>query len=324
MSVRPKVDAWAKTSDRRESLEIEKCWGLFTRHTSVVEPEETVRIALRIIAHKGFRHLPVVNRNREVVGVISAQDLVNAFSNVEEPSISDLVDHLLATRVSTLMSDTPITIRKDQTILDAIELMSNHNIGALPIVGEESISNRSSGENRLVGIITLRDIISMLAAFAPFGLTVNSYMTHEVEVVAEDDDVGLAIRSMSTRGVRRLPVVGTKESERVKGMVTNKMVLRLLESCLASNIGRIGINVTCKQPTKSIMISPMPTIDPNEDCGTASYLMRELGTGGFAVADSRGLLGIITERDIVRRIYKRKGISFFSELLTSRSQKLYV
>ncbi|MDG6908429.1 MAG: CBS domain-containing protein, partial [Nitrososphaerota archaeon] len=139
----------------------------------------------------------------------------------------------------------------------------------------------------------------------------------------EEDDVALAIRSMPRKGVRRLPVMNSRVYERIRGMVTNKLVLRLLESCLAYNSPKVGIQVACKQPARSIMISRMPVIDPNEDCGTASYLMREFGTGGFAVADSRGLLGIITERDIVRRVYKREGISFFSELFLSRSQTLY-
>jgi len=69
-------------------------------------------------------------------------------------------------------------------------------------------------------------------------------------------------------------------------------------------------------------MSPMPLIDPKEDCGTAAYLMRELGTGGFAVADSRGLLGIITERDLIKRVYDTEGISFFTNLF-SRAQTIY-
>lgn len=95
-------------------------------------------------------------------------------------------------------------------------------------------------------------------------------------------------------------------------MVTNIMILRYLESIIAYNMR--DLNAAMARPVKAIMISPMPLIDPKEDCGNALYLMRELGTGGFAVVDSRGLLGVITERDLVKRVHDRKGLSFFSEL----------
>jgi CBS domain-containing protein len=52
--------------------------------------------------------------------------------------------------------------------------------------------------------------------------------------------------------------------------------------------------------------------------------MRELGTGGFAVVDNRGLLGVITERDLVKRMYDRKGLSFFSELFLKNRSLLQV
>jgi CBS domain-containing protein len=50
--------------------------------------------------------------------------------------------------------------------------------------------------------------------------------------------------------------------------------------------------------------------------------MRELGTGGFAVVDSPGLVGIITEWDLVNRLYDAKGLAFFSEMfLRDRTTK---
>ena len=327
MGSNPAFDAKTKMTKPKDDLGLDRCWSIFTRHTSVVEPEEAIQTALKIVAHKGFRHLPVVKRNRarEVMGIVSAQDLIDLFSPMTVHSLySAQTEKILDSSVSTIMSDKPMTIGQNQTILDAIALMSRENIGALPIVAEEQAKSQGLRVPGLTGIITLRDVISMMAAFAPFGILIKSHMTHEVATVKEDDTVDLAIRLMSRKGVRRLPIMDSKRNERIKGMVTNKMILRLVESCLAYKGTTMGIDVACRQPVKSIMMAPMPIIDPNEDCGTAAYLMREIGTGGFAVADSRGLLGIITERDLIRRVCKREGISFFSELLLSNSQTMYV
>jgi CBS domain-containing protein len=317
-----------------KNLNLKNCWHLFARHTSVVEPPDSIHTALKIMAHKGFRHLPVVNRDREseVLGMVSAQDLIDLISakahhlftiwgTLEESG--DLL-RSLQNPVSTIMNDRPITITPDKTILDAIRLMSEKNIGALIIVqeGKKADGNIAKGLS-LVGIITLRDIVSIMAAFAPFGTRVVDNMTYEPKTIDDNDTIYSALDLLSRNQIRRLPVISSKKDGRVEGMVTNKMIFRFFESVLAYNYPKVGIDSAYEQPVKTIMMSPMPLTDPNEDCGTVAYLMRELGTGGFAVGDSRGLVGLITERDLVKRIYDKKGISFFSDLFFSKPRAIY-
>jgi CBS domain-containing protein len=268
------------------------------------------------MVHRGFRHLPVVRRDTgregpgEILGIISASDLIDFFEHGH--LVSGLDDP-----VSKIMSDNPVAIRPSQTILDAIREISQKNIGAVLIEEEEREKGFQLGNHsrltaqspRLRGIVTLRDIVSVMAAYVPIGLRVEDFMTRDVVTIQEDDPISSAINLMSLRRIRRLPVV---LNDRVEGMVTNIMILRYLESIVAYNM--LDVNAAVALPVKTIMTSPMPLIDPKEDCGNALYLMRELGAGGFAVVDSRGLLGVITERDLVKRIHDRKGLSFFSEL----------
>lgn len=283
----------------------------------MVEPNESLRTALRIMAHRGIRHLPVVKRDTErerggeILGIISASDLIDFTERGH--LFSRLEDH-----VSTIMNDNPITIRPSETILDAIRTISQKNIGALLIeenkeaaLGLESRNNSTvtARRPRLQGIVTLRDIVSIMAAYIPLSLRIEDFMTREVVKISKDDPISRAVNLMSKNRVRRLPVV---TNGRVEGMITNKMILRFLEGVVA--YGMLNEIAALSQPVKTVMASTMPLIDPKEDCGNALYLMRELGTGGFAVVDSRGLLGVITERDLVKRIYDKKGLDFFSEL----------
>ena len=149
-------------------------------------------------------------------------------------------------------------------------------------------------------------------------------MTDRVATADERDSILSAMTSMREEKVRRLPVVRSPKNGvggiSVQGMVTNKMILRYLESMISYDM--LDARQAIKQPVKTIMQSPMPLIDPKEDCGNAAYLMRELGTGGFAVVDSRGLVGVITERDLIRRIYEKKGDSFFSELFEKGNARM--
>jgi CBS domain-containing protein len=294
-----------------ESLSFKNWWHLLARHTSVVDQNETIHTALKIMVHRGFRHLPVVKHDsnragNEILGIVSASDLIDYMEN------GRLVSGL-NNPVSVIMNENPVTICPSDTILDAIRTISEKNVGALLIREEVSKheSKFASTRKKLQGIVTLRDIVSVMAAYVPMGVRVEDYMTRELVTIKELDSISSAVNLMSERMVRRLPVV-SGEDQRTVGMITNKMILRYIESVIAYNIR--DINVAIAMPLTSIMAAKMPLIDPKEDCGNALYLMRELGTGGFAVVDSRGLLGIITERDLVKRIYDEKGLYFFSQL----------
>jgi len=333
------------TSDKRdvdsslrevETLTFRDWWHLLSRYTSVVESSDTIRTVLRIMAHRGFRHLPVV-RDGRLFGIVSAGDLIDAFVASEERG-NNLMSSL-NTRASLVANTNPVTISPSHTILDAIRIVGQKNIGSLLIVEDERVGSMQHRalinvtpnpplleklNGKLVGIVTLRDIVSILAAYSPFGVRIEDCMTDRVATVDEMDSIISAMILMSREKVRRLPVVKSQKNEEgdisVQGMVTNKMILRYLESIISYEM--LDMARAIKQPVKTVMQSPMPLIDPKEDCGNAAYLMRELGTGGFAVVDSRGLVGVITERDLVRRIYEREGPSFFSELFEKGNARM--
>ena len=326
------------TSDNRnldslckvETLTFRDWWHLLTRYTSVVESNDTIRTALRIMAHRGFRHLPVVS-DGIVSGIVSAGDLIDTFATCEERGINLMSS--LDTRMSAIANGNPITIRPSHTILDAIRVIGQKNIGSLLIVEDDETSTKEESnpsiqekksDGKLVGIVTLRDIVSILAAYSPFGVRIEDCMTDPVATADEGDSILSAMTSMRDEKVRRLPVVRSPKNGvvgiSVRGMVTNKMILRYLESMISYDM--LDVSHAVKQPVKTVMQSPMPLIDPKEDCGNAAYLMRELGTGGFAVVDSRGLVGVITERDLIRRIYEKNGDSFFSELFEKGNARM--
>ena len=320
-------------------------WHLLARYTSVVESKDSVRTALRIMAHRGFRHLPVVSDGK-LFGVAAAGDLIDLFSSEKSFDLAskdpltlppseikqwgDWLNSSLENQVSTISNPHPVTITPDYTILDAIKVMGEKNIGSLLIlddwklIGPSEKAQTANPQGKLVGIVTLRDIVSILAAYAPFRIRVEECMTSRVSTVKEKDSIYSAMKLMSQERVRRLPVVTSVRNEKtgqsILGMITNKMILRYLESVISYNMLDVGSAIM--QPVKTVMQSHMPLIDPKEDCGNAAYLMREIGTGGFAVVDSRGLIGVITERDLITRLFKKKGPLFFSNLFEKGTARM--
>jgi CBS domain-containing protein len=116
-------------------------------------------------------------------------------------------------KVSDLQPHELFTAQAEETLEEAADQMSWHQVGALPVF---------EGQH-LVGIITERDLTAALAEGADPGVTpVSDYMTPAPEVLRPDSDLAEAARQMLQLGVRHLPVV---QRGRLVGVLTMRDVL---------------------------------------------------------------------------------------------------
>ncbi len=101
--------------------------------------------------------------------------------------------------VEDVMNRTVQTIEPDANVQAAADKMSKHHIGSLIVVKG----------NRLVGIITERDILSKVVAQARDSTTtrVADVMTKKVIMVTPDTDIEDAAQIMLEKGIKKLPVV---------------------------------------------------------------------------------------------------------------------
>jgi CBS domain-containing protein len=88
----------------------------------------------------------------------------------------------------------------EMTLQEVAKLMKDKDIGVLPIV--------ESGTNKLLGIVTDRDIVVRAIAEAKDSATkVSDVMTTELFTAKPDDFAFNAIRTMGEKQVRRVPIV---------------------------------------------------------------------------------------------------------------------
>lgn len=137
---------------------------------TIGENENLIQLIAKFREHN-FHTLPVVDENKEILGVISSEDIMKVFlphnpvldkllktthlCNLEEDDIleMDLPEDLGTTvTVSDIMNTDIISIEGDKTIADARGLMNLHNIERMPVTKDDV----------LVGFITLFDIIIAL------------------------------------------------------------------------------------------------------------------------------------------------------------------
>jgi CBS domain-containing protein len=90
-----------------------------------------------LLARHRIGGLPVVDEDEKVVGVVSG---------------TDLRDGAGARTAGQLMSRPAVTVRPQDSVVDAARTMARHSVQRLPVIDEE---------DRLVGIVTRRDLLGV-------------------------------------------------------------------------------------------------------------------------------------------------------------------
>ena len=113
-------------------------------------------------------------------------------------------------KLSDIMTQSVVKIHPDTTVDVAARTLAHHNIGALPVCGEDG---------RLCGLVTDRDLVTRCVASgrAPEKTKVREVMTANLISAEPTMDVGAAAHLMGRKQVRRLPVI---ENGKLCGMVS--------------------------------------------------------------------------------------------------------
>jgi CBS domain-containing protein len=93
-----------------------------------------------------------------------------------------------------------VTIEPTANLTAAVKLLAARRIGAVVILG---------ADNRIVGILSERDIVRVLAEHGPTVLNqpVGQVMTRDVKTCSEEDTIGGLMSRMTTGKFRHMPVV---------------------------------------------------------------------------------------------------------------------
>lgn len=109
------------------------------RSVVTLVPTDSVATALQLVVEKGFRGIPVVD-GEKLVGIVTVSDLQRI------PR-----EQMATTTLKEVMTQSLLVTHADDSLLTALETMTNHGIGRLPVVTRET--------GKLVGIITRTDVL---------------------------------------------------------------------------------------------------------------------------------------------------------------------
>jgi CBS domain-containing protein len=121
-----------------------------TRNPITVTPEEALKDAVWKMERGHFRHLPVVDNDGKLIGILSDRDVRLIRPSLALVGKEDAMVQLWSLAVQQAAVFDPISVKPETTLKEAAELMLRWHVGGLPVADDQ---------NRLVGIITYTDLL---------------------------------------------------------------------------------------------------------------------------------------------------------------------
>ncbi|MCJ8009587.1 acetoin utilization AcuB family protein [Lederbergia wuyishanensis] len=122
---------------------------IMTKDVITLSPEDSIRTAIHLMREKNIRHLPLLNSEKKMIGLVTDRDIKSATPVFSE---SDKLHEQLEMPLSTIMTTNIITGHPLDFVEEVAVIFYDHKIGCLPIL--------QNGE--LVGIITGTDLLHTL------------------------------------------------------------------------------------------------------------------------------------------------------------------
>jgi acetoin utilization protein AcuB len=107
--------------------------------------------ARRLLDDNHFRHLPVVDENKRLIGVVTDRDLRSAYPStiLDDDARERAFAELETTTVYQIMSTNCSCVSIEASLDDALLVFDRDKVGALPVVTEDDV---------VIGIFSMRDL----------------------------------------------------------------------------------------------------------------------------------------------------------------------
>ncbi|MDR0315834.1 MAG: CBS and ACT domain-containing protein [Treponema sp.] len=125
---------------------------VMTKNPVFIHPDISLADARSLMDREKIGHLPVLNKNNELTGILTREELVKAgpspATSLDMYEISYLLSKLT---VENVMIKNVITVQENEVVEEAARIMADKGIGCLPVMNK----------SLLVGIITDTDLFNV-------------------------------------------------------------------------------------------------------------------------------------------------------------------
>ena len=150
-----------------------------------------------------------------------------------------ITNSLNSSTLSKLYLEPPIEIPSGTPIFEAVDKMSDNGFGCILVTKDE----------KLVGIFTERDVLLKISiSDINESQSVDEFMTKEPETLRVTHTLADAVREMSSRGYRHLPIMDREDSKCV-GILTAKIIIEFVVEFLPEQVYNLPPSLDQSMPT---------------------------------------------------------------------------
>lgn len=124
---------------------------IMTPVVEILQVGDSVDLASRLMNAGRIRHLPVVDGEQRLVGLITHRKLLAAWLSHGDPTHERRRDLARETPVEMVMESDVITTWPDAPVSEVAGLMEKHKIGCVPVLDD----------GKVVGIVTEADFVKL-------------------------------------------------------------------------------------------------------------------------------------------------------------------
>jgi len=246
----------------------------------------------------GFHHLPVIINQNELVGILSAQDVIRTAEKLRVATMTlsgDTFDTLTVREsvARDIMCYHMVTVDEHSCPKYALELMVEQQINCLPIIDNKSIS----------GMLNSTDFVReySIGGFPSYDHPLRDYIHTNIprmEVGATLDEAQSVIRNAKTDGLVVL------QDDCPLAAISRRQVRDA--QCRQSAGEFLGVGFDYESwSSLAVLANQTPKLSPEKCLGDAAMMMIQFGIQTIAITNqNQRLLGVISEADILRVMAK--------------------
>ena len=268
----------------------------------VLNADEPVSHARKLMLRNKISTLLVLNEGK-LVGIVTKSDVTNRLAQAEPLWRRRPIDQI---PIKLLMTESVISIYPEASVSQAAALMLENGVHNVPVV-----------KNGIVGIVTRTDLVRYVAENSEEMKTkIPKLMSEDIVSVHRHHTINHVIDEMNRNEIER--VIVKDDAGKSVGIISSKSLALNLLTDFQGELSTKNIKMARKSSpagekiyryvkevpliAEDIMVSPINSIDVNENVSAAAKKMIEDGVTALPVSDGEDIVGILSRTDIMKAI----------------------
>ena len=144
---------------------------IMTRKVISVHPDDLLIDAAKTLAEHNFDGVPVVDKDKKIVGILTEYDMISKGSSVHLPTFQIIIQNLQVFRkdksqfrkefeeisslkVKDVMNDNPLTLSENATFEETVAAFRDHHrVNPIPVI---------NNKHKVVGVVSRFDVLKPL------------------------------------------------------------------------------------------------------------------------------------------------------------------